>query len=260
MKLCVIGNSHAAMILSAHKSQPDMCQLTVFARPSMEDGDIVLEGTILRPNSAEFAERLAELGTPAVVDLRDFDAIVFTGMTASMFTASQFLQAHMIYGWPATQSILEQSGPAARQVLSLSAYQVALAAIVAQSQTGRLCALLAKQDIAPVFVIPQPYPSVRVLSLKGKSPILKRLQRDEEGTLVAAELERMHHHIFDPMPGIEYLPQPEETIEHGFLTRSGYNRNAVRLNVDMRQSRNDILHTNAAYGKLYLDKILSAIN
>jgi hypothetical protein len=256
MKLCVVGNSHVGMLVAAHQQRGDpAAEMTIFARPSMEDGDIALEGTTLIAKSPEFVHRLAEHGQAPEIDLADFEAIVFVGMTASVFTAAQILGYHTVYGWPSTQRMLEDPGPAERQIISMAALRASLETLVTESQTARLCQSVSRRGIGPLFVVPQPYPAARVLDIKGKFPIIKRLFRDKEGPLLAAELEQFHTAFFEPIKGVFYLRQDPDTIGKGFLTRPSYSRNSVRLNVERKHRKDDVLHANADFGERILDRI-----
>lgn len=256
MKLCIVGNSHVGMIVAAIAARNDtQTDLTIFARPSMIHSDIAVEGTTLIASSDELIHRLKAHDTPTEVDLSQFDAVLFVGMTASVFSAAQVIGYHSVHGWPATAKLLEAPGPTYRQIISLSALQWTLRANIAESQTGRLCKALEPCGIGPIFVVPQPYPAMRILTVQRRYPIIKRLHRDQEGILLAQELEHWHHDFFDPMKGIFYLQQEPDTIEAGFLTRTAFTRNAVRLNIERKHKKNDVLHTNGKFGQRVLERI-----
>lgn len=260
MKLCVIGNSHAGMLAAAYREWglTDV-DLTFFARPSMLPTDLQLEGSVVYTVVPEFIERLAKNNVPPRVNLAEYDGIIFVGLTVSVFTGAQCLLNHAVYGWPSTSKLMTTNYPAKRHFLSEPALQETLRHLIQNSPACAMSMALADQKTGPVFIVPQPYPSVQILESKRKSPIIKRLHRNNEGHLLGDALEQSHKSILEPIERVKYISQDPDTIEHGFLTSAPFSRNSVRLNIDQKHNKNDVLHANAPFGKRVLANILNRI-
>jgi hypothetical protein len=256
MKLCVVGNSHAGMIVAAHRdlgwSSDD---LTVFAKPSLLPGDIVADGTVLRAGNAAMADRLAAMGTPDALDLAGFDAVLCVAMTPSVFSAAQVLQHHSVLGWPSTAMLPLESDPAVRHLISPGAYRAILLRLVADSEMVQLLHSIARPDGPPVFFAPQPYPAENILEHKGKYPLIKRLHREGDAAPLVSALEDAHRTVFAELPRVTYLEQAADTVAEDFLTRRAFTRGSVRLNIEMKHRKTDVLHANAAFGGKLLKRL-----
>lgn len=258
MMLCVIGNSHAGMIVAAHRDGVwPGCDLQLFAKPSMEPGEVTIDGTVISAATEAFRARLDDMGMPHSADLTTFDAILMVGMTASIFTVANVLQNHDVYGLKSTR--LPEEGPAERGILSAAAFGAILTDAVRDGLTWQI-ASTAGDHHPPIFVLPQPYPSANVLNIKRKLGVVKRLHRKEDGPAIAEFLTRAHDAAFSELPNVRVMRQPEQTIAHGFLTDTAFTRGSVRLNIDMAHRKDDILHANAAFGALCLEELAQAMS
>ncbi|ASP22265.1 hypothetical protein ANTHELSMS3_03642 [Antarctobacter heliothermus] len=256
MKLCLIGDSHAAMLIAAHRLDPAGENLTVFAKPGLVAGDIALDGPRLRAASVDMHARLAEMGMPDTLNLADFDAVAIAGLVPSAFAAARLQQGHSVTGWPSGAHSIAKAltdAPAAktRPLLSRAAYVASLTGLCQTSLAARIASIAP----CPVVVIAQPFPSDALLDKDGTYPIFRRLLRHGDGSALAADLITAHRAGLTPLSGTTYLPQPADTLSHGCLTQAGFMRGGPRLSNGTRQDSNDVLHGNAALGARLLSDL-----
>jgi hypothetical protein len=253
MKLCLIGNSHVAMLAAAANTF-EFSGLTCLpiAKPSLELSDFSLDGTVLSGVSAPLRTRLAEAGLPGNVDLESCDAVVLVACTVSVFTAVRFTQTHRIDGWPSTET------PEARPLLSRAAFVASLAEIARKSVAGQLANQLSTCT-KPVFFIPQPYPSRRILRQKQRYPLFARIAEHGQGVSLAHDLFRAQQEAYGDQPHLQLLRQDDRTVAQDFLTAAEYTRGSVRLTLSAQQPADDVIHANHHLGALYLRKILQVL-
>lgn len=264
MRIVLIGNSHAAMLIAAHRADPRGESLTVFAKPGLEAADIALEGSVLRAASSEMVDRLVLLGTPPQVDLAQADVVVIAGLAPSAFAAVRLAQGHSIAGWPSAQAAvaraLRPDGPALkRPLMSRAAYLAALLALTETSLAARLLRGLRAVSDAPAVFVPQPFPSEAVLAADGKYPVFRRIAQAGDGTALAGDLARAHAEALGALPRVTALAQPADTLCLGCLTAAPYMRDAPRLSEGTQQEQGDVLHGNAALGARFLAAMRSAL-
>lgn len=264
MRIVLIGNSHAAMLIAAHRADPRGETLSVFAKPGLEADDIVLKGSVLRAASPEMTDRLAMFDTPPEVDLAGADAVVIAGLAPSGFAAVRLAQGHSIAGWPSGQTAVARAllpgGTAGKRALmTRAAYRAALVGLTEEALAARL--LRGLHAVAPtraVFV-PQPYPSEAVLAKDGAYPVFRRIARDGDGPALAEDLSHAHAAVLGALPGVTVLSQPADTLRLGCLTAADYMRGAPRLSEGTRQEDGDVLHGNAALGARLLAGVRAAL-
>ena len=248
MRLCLIGDSHAAMLIAAHRADPAGDALTIFAKPGLAASDIAVEDGILRAVSEDLGKRLDGMGTSDSLDLRDFDAIVIAGLVPSAFAAVRLQQGHAVSGWPSGVRALARAladGPGApRPLMTRSAYRAALVALTENS----LGATLARSAPCPVSLVPQPFPSDALLQMEGRYPVFRRVVRNGDGAALAEDLHAAYNSVFRKIDGASCLLQSTDTRSHGCLTRADLMRAGPRLAEGGRQESDDILHGNAALG------------
>lgn len=253
MKLCVIGNSHVAMLVRASREQPpDGTELTFFAHPGRGPEGVRLRDGQLRAVTRRLRRGLTRFGMPEVLELAAFDAFVLVGMTASAFSLQSMLGSHRVFGWPAAPK------DGGRPLMSEAALEAELVQVIAENLAADFVARIRRISAAPVLVVPQPGPSETVARGRSRHPGLRRILRAGQGGQVSACLTRAHARAFDGA-GLHVLAQPEETVAHGFLTAERFMQGGGRLNPGGRQPQEDILHANATYGALVLEQIADAM-
>lgn len=263
MKLCVIGSSHVAMLMLAERDAPTPgLDLTFYAAPSGGVEAAELDGTTLRAVTPELRARLDMTGAPHAVDLNDFDAVVFVGETVSVFSAVALVRQANVSDWPSAAPLIAAAGePFApvlkRPLLTRAAYVAALAGAAREKLTYRLARALRERSDVPIAVVPQPYPAERVL--EGNAPVVRRIHRDGDGASLATCLAEAHEAAFAGIDRLHIVSQPPETVTGDFLTHDAFARHAMRLSLQQRQPKDDVLHMGGAYGRLALDAVLAAL-
>lgn len=256
MKLCLIGDSHAAMIIAAHRQSPAGAELTVFAKPGLAAEEIALDGASLRAASPDMRRRLAQMGTPDRLDLAGFDAVAIAGLAPSAFAAVRLQQNHVVTGWPSgaaamAQALSDAPSGRTRPLMTRAAYQAALRMLTDRC----LAAALARVAPGPVAILPQPFPSDAILDQSQTYPIFRRVVRQGDGAALAADLTGAHQHVFEALPNTVYLPQPADSLSHGCLTRAEFMRGGPRLADGSQQQNDDVLHGNLALGQRQLQAL-----
>lgn len=260
MNLVLIGNSHAAMLIAAHRADPRGERLTVFAKPGLAADDCALDGTRLRATSDEMAARQDSAGMPAEIDLAQADLVVIAGVAPSAFAAARLAQGHAIAGRPSGDAAMARAlGPAGtsgkRPLMSRAAYAAALASLTETSLAARLLSGLRRACDVPAAFVPQPFPSETLLQAAGRYPVLRRIAEDGDGRGLAEDLNAAHRAVLGALPGVTVLAQPGETLRHGCLTAEGFMRGGPRLSGTAEQAEADVLHGNASLGALLLARL-----
>lgn len=255
MKTLVFGNSHSACLIEAWRanSAAHSGRMEFFVCSGSGPTDYLLSKDRISAQSAKFVRFLERLSLSTAHDLDEFDTFIIIGSEISFFHVVNVLNHYRVLDWPMRQ---DKSMPA----LTESVLRLAVSEALAGSNGGNLmkrlqaCSALDKKRL---LVLPQPFPSERVLVSKENGVGVRRLVRNEASKLTA----RLFHEevrLLCERFGAVYLIQPEDTIIHGCLTAEKYNIAARRLiNLRQMQPAQDILHANAIYGKKILQQILA---
>ncbi len=81
MRICIVGNSHTAMLINALREDDLGLDVTMFAVPGSGPVKAVQEGSRLIARDDYTQSKLSRLGMPHEVDLAAFDGVVFVGST-----------------------------------------------------------------------------------------------------------------------------------------------------------------------------------
>ncbi len=262
MKLCVIGNSHVGMLRAAARDLgPDGPELTFFAKAGAGLEKARIRGSVIAANSRALRAAQARFGMPAQIDVAGFDATILVAGTASVYSALRILQTHRVSGWPSSLAAADPAGPHGpetpeRALVSASAF---VAALVDETRAGvsfHFAKAIRRASDVPIFVVPQPFPSERVLdSARPRDFGFRRARKNGDGRSIAACLNRAVTRAFSEIGGAAVLRQPEDTIAHGFTTARAYTRDAVCVDGDTPQHIDDLLHVGPTYGKLVLARV-----
>ncbi len=263
MKIALVGDSHAAMLIAAFRADPADDDLTVFAKPGLAPEDCRLDCGTLHAISDDFRARLARSGAPDNLQLTDFDAVVIAGVAPSVFAAVRLSQGHAIVGWPSGDAVSARvlRGAARakdRPLMSRTAYLAALTALTQTSLAAHLIKGLREVSDAPAIFVPQPFPSERLLKIDGKYPVFRRIVKQGDGTALARDMSRAHRAGLAHLPGVTVLEQPDDTRRHGCLSAADLMRAGPRLSDGTRQAADDILHGNAELGARFLADLRAA--
>ncbi|MEX0311506.1 MAG: hypothetical protein AB3N17_14820 [Tateyamaria sp.] len=265
MKLCVIGNSHAGMIVHAARAgAADGFDLTYMARQGRGPEGIRLRGNTLRAMRPETRRALARLNMPDRVKIDDFDAFVVVAMTATVFSVAPLLGEHSVFTWPSMRRVIADSPDnetalLERPFLSEPALIAALVHAMEDNIAHSVVQKIRRVSDVPILMIAQPHPSETVMQAKSRQSGIKSLVRKGDGAEAARILDAAHARCFGAFKDVTRLAQPPETIVQGCLTAAEFTRGAGRLSVDGTQPEDDILHANAAYGAKVFEQIRATL-
>lgn len=257
MRFCIIGNSHAGALISAHSQQTwrdveAAPELYHFTKPGLDVNHIGISDGYIYARNADLETRLTQTGSPNKLRLANCDAIVLSAMSASMFAAIRLLQSHNLYV-PNDDGDLPRPGK--RAFLSPSAYKASLSQITRSGAAWQFARAIRQASSIPIFVVPQPYPSALVLETIDRYPLFHRMHKKRLGATLANFLESANRDGFHMIENLHWIAQPQQTIQHGFLTNQIFTRGALRLSGAAEQPKNDVLHANAKLGMFYWQEI-----
>lgn len=256
MRVLVLGDSHAACLMEAWRAGGwgGRHQVAFFARPAGRPFPHVIGDGRVAAGSEAFAVFLAGLGQAAEHALAAQDAVVIVGCGVSLFPMAQVLGVYRVLGWP------EKAPDEERPALSEAVLRVAMAEALEASAAARMAAEL-RADPAmagkTVHLLPQPFPSERLMRSGGKAGggVRRAVRRGLGKAMGDVFLEEVEG--FAARAGLQLHVQPPETVRRGCLTADSFTEGARRLvNLAQSQPTEDILHANAAYGRLMLRQIL----
>lgn len=259
MKYCVIGNSHVGMLRAAARLEgADTASITYFAKAGAGLDRATVRGSVIAADDPALAAAQSRFGMPREVDVSQFDAVIFVAGTASVFSALQVLQGFRISGWPSERGDRagDAAGPRNRRLLSNAAYVDVLVDRTRSGVSYQFARALRPATERPMFVVPQPYPSERILEMDGPQGVgPRRVLSDGDGAALTAGLVRAVQRAFDEIEAVSVLAQPEDTVVHGFLTARGFGRDAVRVDGNTPQDQMDFLHVGPAFGLRVLERV-----
>jgi hypothetical protein len=265
MKLCIIGNSHAGMLVhAARDGAAEGLELTYMARQGRGPEGLRLRGNSLRAMRPETRRALARLNMPDRVRIDAFDAFVVVAMTATVFSLAPLIGSHAIYTWPSTRRVIQakpedETSVLERPFLSEPALVASLKQAIEDNIAHSVVQKLRRASEVPIILVPQPCPSEHVLADTSRQSGIKQLVRSGDAPSAMRALETAHGQVFGEVAGLTRLAQPAETITQHCLTKLAYTRGAGRLNVDGSQPQDDILHANAIYGALVFQQLRESL-
>ncbi len=263
MRVCVIGNSHVAMLASPEAARELGLDLTFFAKPKLARRDVGLEEGALVARTDDMRGWLDRMKTAARLDLSSCDAILIVAMGTSMFSIARITQTHLVSGWPSAAKALKALSSAdaprpARLPLTRGAVFETLTALAEESTGLTLAREIRLVCDTPIIFAPQPYPAETVLADPETYPVFKRLVDRGDGPHAARDLHAAQLASYATIEKSASLTLPEEAVAHGCLTKTDFSRGATRLGSQDNQPVADVMHANAAYGRLLLGQITSA--
>lgn len=228
LRLCVLGNSHAAALKQAWDALSDSypgIRLTFFASRGSTLSELKLSGDRLVPASQLLASRLTfTSGGSGYVHLARFDAFLVYGLMVNI--------------------------PRPDQRLSRAVKRQVLTDVFDKSLGAHICRLIRKRSNAPIYV--------------GHRPQHAAATGPESRDLVQYhEVYALMRDVLQSQ-GLELLPQPPETLVNGWDTKLELSRGSTALDVgDARLNTlhpdADVSHMNADFGRIYLEHALATM-
>ncbi len=255
MKLLMIGNSHAAMVADAlSQGGGDGLDVTFFAQAGRGPVGAAFDGAKITAEDPKLRAALDTLGMPETVTLTDYDAIVLVGMTTSVFSAVPLTQKHRILEWKPDPLAAPWRTPVSQALVAET-----LRHSVLDGQAMRYVRHIRGVTDCPIRLLPQPLPSEDILT-HPKWGAFKNTAKWGEGAFHAQAVTQAIAAAFGDFSALECLVQPASTVAQGFLTKSKFRKGAKRLNIKYVQEEDDVLHANAAMGKLMLAALQSSLS
>lgn len=261
MKICMIGDSHLAMMINAQRQDPiDGLDITPVSWPRQWFDQVAFEGTEICANGAELAEDWDRCGLPARLDLSTFDKVVFVSYTITAFHAFVILGDHAVSGWNDASFLVKKlnsqlKGPGKRRLITPAVFRESLAGLIRENHTFGFVDHLRQHCDVPIVVIPAPYLAEHTLDHRKNLWGLKQVLRKRDGAVMVDALHDAHQMVFGSYSNLTLLRQPEESVVRGCLTSDVYRAGATRMGTGALHREDDILHAGPKLGRLYLQKI-----
>lgn len=260
----IIGNSHVAMIAKSWREKADRwanTELTFFAQPGEGPKGIGFDGTILQATDPEFQAFLKATNTSPSVDLTDHDFLAIVACGVSFYPTAEILCDCHVWGWPSCAQIMAKGiQPTDKQLISAHCLNTTLQDMMKTTLAWELAQKLRAKTAMPIFIIPQPLPSERISTMKGKGHRFHKIDKYNNNEPAYQAFTTAVTTAFSLIENTSVLTQPTETIVNHIYTHQNFTAGAVRLyNLDKEQADQDTLHANPDYGSLILDKLTSLI-
>lgn len=261
MTLLVFGDSHAACLIEAWRTAGGAATrpMAFFVRPGGGPFQHRITDQRLTAEGDDFRALLARLDQPVEHDLAAQQAFALVGCGLSLFLVVQVLNLYRVLDW--NPEPFRDDRPALSEAVLRRAVAEAMQASPAAQVMADLRALPGLAD-RPIHLLPQPYPSERVLDDKANAGRaipggagLRRMAR-RGFTRRAVDLFLEESARFAATFGATFHPQPPESVVQDGFTALAYSTEARRLvNLAQAQRATDILHANRAYGDLLLNRL-----
>ena len=215
MKVAILGNSHVACLIMAHRQDPSLLGTDIdpvfFAAPGKGMSGMQLDGDRLVPASSELKDQIAlTSGGLDAIRLPDFEAFILIAM------------GYMV--------------PMVPRSYSSAVIGKAMDRRIANSILWQLADRISEESDKPVLCGHIP--------LSANAPVQDDLLSYEE--VMALYGDRVEQR------GLSLIRQPEETRRDDLFTKAEFTKGSRRLRSEEAHPEDDISHMNAEYGAIYL--------
>jgi hypothetical protein len=261
MKICMIGDSHLAMMLNAQKEEPIKgLDITPVTWPRHFHEQFTLRGTQLCADGPGLVSFWKQGGLGSKIDLTAFDRLVYVSFTATQFSAFHILREHVVSGWNDAKPVIRalnapMEQPDRRRLLTPAVFNQCLAGVIRENYAYTFTKQIRKHSDIPIAVVPAPFLAENVLTHRPKLWGLKRILRANDGEALAQSLNDAHQIAFGGLENVSVLRQPKETVACGCLTAERYREGAKRYGTTEAHSTTDILHAGPLLGRLLMKMI-----
>ena len=261
MKICMIGDSHLAMMVNAQKEQSfDGLEIAPVSWPRQFFDQLKWHGTEISAEGPELIGHWERSGLPPKIDLSDFDLLVFVSNTTTAFHAFTVLREHIVTGWNESELVVKtlnspMGAPDDRRLMTQDALTACLTGCIKENHTYKFVDHVRQHCDIPIVVIPAPYLAESSLKRRKNLWGLKLVLRNKDGAALARSLHEAHEIAFGAFSNLKLLRQPEEAIVRGCLTKEIYREGARRFGSQALHGADDILHAGPLLGALWLKEI-----
>lgn len=256
----IIGNSYAIALKDGLEDSDLSCRndFSFLCAPGSEL-KIEVENGVIKPLSERAMVSTAQGLSNDAIRLKDYDLIVLAGLGVSASQCSRVYRS-----W----RMAKHAESDRTALISRAALQAAVEGLLCQTISHRVAVQLRAWTETPIFVLPQPNPVQRLLTVERTT---ERLQETfEKWSLfsqddVADDLYKIFieaaEQAFNKVPAV-FMEQPL-TSRSGFFTRNEFQMK-VRTSYDRNQQVEnvveDVTHMNADFGRLTIESLLAALS
>lgn len=257
LRLCVIGNSHIAAlklgwdtVRAENGPERDVVAPTFFGAPRDGIRHVRLEGESLVARRKDITDYFKLIsGGQDRIRLGDFDAFLLVGLNVSSKRILRFYKTHAWVGLGGTGGKVMVHPAFAREFLAErygDTRMVDLAATI-RTATGRPVVAVAEPHWASWARSSPDVPDYgwRSAIASGDSPAIAQAFKEAVTSALA--------------PYAQFVPQPDETVEDGIMTRAEFNKDASRL-ITGEGGGTDASHMNADYGRVLWSAVARALS
>lgn len=252
-RICIIGNSHIAPIMTGVEliTIPEDVEFDYFAGHSDVLRDMALRDNKLVPTTEVTRRRMAKLSAGRQeIEIADYSAFVLVGLRFNIVRIIEELFKYQIHGFDTAHNVT-------KPYLSRACLKALVMSILRYSTAGHYVSMLRKVTDRRITLIPQPYPSERIV--KGEQAMLWQ-EVSENG--LHAHVAQLYESLAQQLAGeskYEYMPQPLVT-RSGAFTQQRFSQDATALSPDMNPHKkyppSDPYHMNKLYGAIVLEQFL----
>lgn len=216
MKLAILGNSHAACVLLAHREDNsllgDDITPTFFASSRRSMGDFKLRGDTLYATSDNLKEQIGRTSDGLDrIEIKTYDAFFLIGMRYAI--------------------------PRIARSYSTGLASRALQTMISDAELWTLARKLRHVTGSPIFCAHQPL----------RAQTISEDQAYHTYDNILEEIRVLTHDL-----NIVVSPQPRETRDTDLSTHHQFTTGSKRLNTGGAHSETDLSHMNSAYGAIHL--------
>ncbi|WP_299043369.1 hypothetical protein [uncultured Tateyamaria sp.] len=263
MKICMIGDSHLAMMMEAAKAySKSECDITAVTWPRQFEDQFSYQGSQLMAMGPELAAFWKSGGYSDRIELTKFDKIVFVSHTVTMFNIFNILRDHVVSDWNGGALVVEavnslNAPPNRRRLLTSAAFHECLKGIITSNYAFRIAAEARAHCAVPICVLPAPFLAEGTLTHRPNLNGLKRILNRKDGANLARAYNDAHVAAFADVTDVTVVPQPAETITRACLTKEDYRVGATKFGTDDLHRADDVMHAGPLMGQLLLKDILA---
>lgn len=244
IKLCLIGNSHAAALKLGWeliKGEFSDLEVTIFAAPGDQMGDLRVKGRRLVPGSSKLRKTLKTICGRGRIKEKDYDRFLVCGMKYGANTLVRLLIAHRLGHEPKDD----------RQPISLPFFERIAAAQLRSLPSIAMIENLRRITKKPIGLIVQPF-----CSDHAEWTDAKYIRQPETEQKLAEKFVSLTQDIVASLD-CDVFFQPEATKSSPLRTRGEFSIGSRRLSNSNPHELLDIRHMNPDYGAIVWRSILA---
>lgn len=258
IRLCIIGNSHMAayklgwdMLVAAGDPVTRQIRPVFFGAPRDGIRQVTQEGGRIIPIRKDIAEGFERTsGGQREIRLADHDAVLLLGLGVSVKRILRLYKTHVWHGLAPDPARVMVPTRFVRDFLTERYGSTLMGETADKVRQGR--------DM-PMIAVAEPFWASWARENSGDKPDYgwdAAIRAGDSGLLG----QMFHETVAASLAGRAGLvPQAEETVEHGILTRAEFNKDASRL-ISGEGGGTDAAHMNGAFGAAMWPRLAAALS